>query len=118
VGSGECLIPLPPEVAPGDSYNNSLIWNEDKATLNWPVASGVTTYKVYRGTRSLLPNLLNSDVDSCLRYQDVTTTVDLSSDDPTLDTDKMYWYIVIGSNSSGDGPAGNGRIVNSSGSCQ
>jgi hypothetical protein len=118
VGNGECLIPLPGEVAPGDNYNNALIWSEDKATINWPAVSGVTTYKVYRGIKSSLPALLTSAIDSCLRYQDTTTSVDLSSDNPSSDSDKMYWYLVIGSNSSGDGPAGNGRIVNSGGSCQ
>ncbi len=118
VGNGECLIPLPGEVAPGDNYNNALIWSEDKATINWPAVSGVTSYKVYRGIKSSLPALLTSAIDSCLRYQDTTTSVDLSSDNPSSDSDKMYWYLIVGSNSSGDGPAGNGRIVNSGGSCQ
>jgi N-acetylneuraminic acid mutarotase len=118
VGNGECLIPLPGEVAPGDNYNNALIWSEDKATINWPAVSGVTSYKVYRGIKSSLPALLTSAIDSCLRYQGTNTSVDLSSDNPSSDSDKMYWYLVIGSNSSGDGPAGNGRIINSGGSCQ
>jgi hypothetical protein len=39
VGNGECLIPLPGEVAPGDNYNNALIWSEDKAAINWPAVS-------------------------------------------------------------------------------
>ena len=118
VGNGECLIPLPEEVAPGDNYNNALIWSEDKAAINWPAVSGVTSYKVYRGRKSSLPALLTSEIDSCLRYQDNATSVELTSDNPSSDTDKMYWYLVVGSNSSGDGPAGNGRIVNSGGSCQ
>ncbi len=118
VGNGECLIPLPGEVAPGDNYNNALIWSEDKAAINWPAVSGVTSYKVYRGTKSTLPDLLTTELDSCLRYQGTNTSVDLSSDNPSSDADKMYWYLIVGSNSSGDGPAGNGRIINSGGSCQ
>jgi N-acetylneuraminic acid mutarotase len=117
VGSGVCSVPLPGEAAPGDTYENGQMWSEDKNTQSWPALAGATGYKLYRGVQSGLPNLLTADNDSCLRYNGANTSINISSDDPSLETGSFYWYLVVGTNGSGDGPAGNARIVNSGGSC-
>jgi hypothetical protein len=117
VGSGVCSVPLPGEAAPGDTYENGQMWSEDKNTQSWPELSGATGYQLYRGVQSGLPNLLTADNDSCLRYNGANTSINISSDDPSLETGSFYWYLVVGTNGSGDGTAGNARIVNSTGNC-
>ncbi len=116
VGIGECSAPLPGEAAPGDIYENGQTWSG--TSQSWPALTGATGYKLYRGIQSGLPNLLTADNDSCLRYEGSTTSVDLSPDDPSSETGRLYWYIVTAINGSGEGPSGNGRIVNSSGNCE
>jgi len=116
VGSGICSVPLPGECAPGDTYENGQTWSG--MTQSWPALTGATGYKLYRGVLGGLPNLLTADPDSCLRYQGSGTSIDLSADDPSSETGRLYWYIVVGTNSSGEGPAGNGRMVNGSGNCE
>ena len=115
VGPGECDAILA-ECAPGDIYENGQTWSG--TSQSWPALTGATGYKLYRGIQSGLPNLLTADNDSCLRYEGSTTSVDLSPDDPSSETGRLYWYIVTGTNGSGEGPSGNGRIVNSSGVCE
>ena len=116
VGSGECSVPLPGECAPGDTYENGQTWSG--TSQSWPALTGAAGYKLYRGVQSGLQYLLTADNDSCLRYEGASTSMDLSADDPSGDTGRMYWYIVVGTNGSGEGPAGNGRIINSSGNCE
>ncbi len=115
VGSGECDTVLA-ECAPGDTYENGQMWSG--ASQSWPALSGAAGYKLYRGVQSGLQYLLTADNDSCLRYEGAAASIDLSSDDPSDETGRLYWYIVTGTNGSGEGPAGNGRIVNSSGNCE
>ncbi len=115
VGPGECDAVLT-ECAPGDTYENGQTWSG--TSQSWPALTGATGYKLYRGIQSGLPNLLTADPDSCLRYEGSSTSIDLSADDPSSEIGRLYWYIVSGTNGSGEGPAGNGRIVNSSGICE
>ncbi|HNQ77111.1 MAG TPA: DNRLRE domain-containing protein [Acidobacteriota bacterium] len=115
VGSGECDAVLT-ECAPGDTYENGQTWSG--TSQSWPSLTGATGYKLYRGIQSGLPNLLTADPDSCLRYEGSSTSIDLSADDPSSEIGRLYWYIVSGTNGSGEGPAGNGRMVNSSGVCE
>ncbi|HQO21198.1 MAG TPA: DNRLRE domain-containing protein [Acidobacteriota bacterium] len=115
VGPGECDAILA-ECAPGDIYENGQTWSG--TSQSWPALTGATGYKLYRGIQSGLPNLLTADPDSCLRYEGSSTSIDLSADDPSSEIGRLYWYIVSGTNGSGEGPAGNGRIVNSSGICE
>ncbi|NMB99734.1 MAG: hypothetical protein GYA35_05570, partial [Thermoanaerobaculaceae bacterium] len=107
----------PPEIAVGNSYSEALIFSEDKQTISWPGEATATGYKLFRGTLNDLPNLQNDNIDSCTRYFGTNTSVDLSSDDPSATAGNLYWYLVVGYNAVGDGPAGNSRIVNSQGIC-
>jgi len=113
---------IPPEIATGSSGADAQGWSEDKTTQSWPSEPTATGgYRLYRGTLSQLPSLLTSDVDSCLKYEGTSTSVDLSSDDPSGVEGGLYWYLVTAYNGAGEGPAGNGtagiRIVNSTGTC-
>lgn len=115
-----CSPALPPgEVAPGDSPATAQSWT-GTATLTWPSASGATGYNVYRGVLLDLPNLLNSNTDSCTKYTGSATSCAVG-DDPTQAAGGFYWYLVTGTNTGGEGPAGNAtagaRTVNSSGNC-
>ena len=105
------------EAAPGDTYENGQTWSEDKSTQSWSVLTGATGYKLYRGIQSNLQYLLTADNDSCLRYSGSSTSIDLTSDDPSAVEGRFYWYIVVGTNGAGEGSAGPNRILNSSGEC-
>ena len=111
--------PVPPETAPGNTPATAQYW-PDKATQAWPPNSLATSYRVYRGTLADLPALLTSSVDSCTRYEGPDTSIPVT-DDPSSVTGRFYWYLVTGSNGSGEGTAGDAttqtRIVNSSGAC-
>jgi hypothetical protein len=121
VGIGECLVPLPGEAAPGNTYENGQMWSGDKTAHSWPALAGATGYKLYRGIQSNLQYLLTGDNDSCLKYQGADNSISLSGDDPSTVEGRLFWYLIIGTNGSGDGTAGNAstgsRIVNSTGSC-
>jgi hypothetical protein len=115
-----CSPALPPgEVAPGDSPVTAQSWT-GTTTLTWPSASGATGYNVYRGVLLDLPNLLNSNTDSCTKYTGSATSCAVG-DDPTQAAGGFYWYLVTGTNTAGEGPAGNAtagaRVVNSTGGC-
>ncbi|MBN2383535.1 RCC1 repeat-containing protein [bacterium] len=114
----------PPEIAPGDTPENGQNWSQDKNLQSWPPSEMAAGYKLYRGTFTELPGLLTGTMNSCLRYEGTATTVDLSADDPSLEPEKMYWYIVTGTNPVGEGSAGYGtdqaglptsRMINTSG---
>jgi len=91
-----------------------------KNQLEWNSAPNATSYTLYRGVAAGLPSLLNPGVDSCTRL----TTPNLDSGHVLTEspaTDAIYWYLVTGSNGSGEGSAGYAtagqRQVNSSGAC-
>ncbi|HNQ79018.1 MAG TPA: hypothetical protein PKJ37_07710 [Acidobacteriota bacterium] len=106
----------PPEIAAGLSESDALLCSADKTTFNWPSFFGATGYRLYRGTPADLANLPGGAVDnSCLKYDGASTSMDLSGDTPT--SGSFFWYLVTACNGSGEGPAGTGRIINSSGGC-
>ena len=114
-------IPEPPlEISPG-TYDNALIFNEEKSTIMWQGEASATGYRLYRGMLSDLAKLLTNEIDSCLRYDGNQTSVDITSDDPSSTSRNLYWYLVTGYNEAGEGSAGysttSERIVNSSGEC-
>jgi subtilisin-like proprotein convertase family protein/acetylornithine deacetylase/succinyl-diaminopimelate desuccinylase-like protein len=108
----DALLP-PAEVAQTD-------WSGAKDTLDWTSVPSAVTYKLYRGTRSDLPHLLDATIDSCTRL----TTGALTSG-PILTEipapSSFYWYLVRAENAAGQGSAGNAtagpRVLDSSGSC-
>ena len=115
---------LPPETATGDPETGPLVWL-DRETLTWPVSPRATAgYRLYRGVAADLSGLANTGTDSCLRlaaaHNDETTASGLT-DDPAGVPGRMYWYLVTGVNSFGEGTAGTGasgpRILNSKGDC-
>jgi len=115
------FVIYPAEVGPGLSEETAITFSEDKETLNWPLAGGATGYRVYRiNSKADLPNLLNSNHDSCTRYDGSSLSATIT-DDPSLATDKIYFYLVTATNGTIEGPAGNAtageRIVNSTGNC-
>jgi hypothetical protein len=111
---------IPGETAPGDTSATAQSWT-NKTTQTWPATATATTYSLYRGIQSDLPQLLNSSTDSCTKYAGAATSTDTITEDPTGIEGGFYWYLVTGSNTGGEGPAGNAtagpRTVNSSGVC-
>jgi len=118
------VSPLPPEAAGGDVLATAQLWS-DKNTQTWPAVAGADSYKMYRGTKADLPNLLTSGTDSCTRYEGAATSAATADDPATLGAGDFYWYIVVAVNAYGEGSAGHAlagglmttRIVNSSGAC-
>ncbi len=92
-----------------------------KDALSWPAVANATSYRVYRGVESELPNLLDSSTDSCLRLETSMTATDPVLTENPADPGGLYWYLVVGVACGGDGPAGDAtagpRIVNSGGAC-
>ncbi len=108
---------VPPEIATGTSQSDAQMWSEDKSTQSWPLEATGTGYKLYRGILEDLQYLLTADNDSCIRYEGGNTSIELSTDDPQALPGRLYWYLVTATNGAGEGPSGNGRIVNSPGNC-
>jgi hypothetical protein len=82
---------------------------------------GSTGYRVVRGLQGNLAALLDESTDFCTYWSGTATSLDISADDPSLVTGRCYYYLIQGYNGSDAntclGPAGNGRIVDTSGSC-
>ncbi|HNQ79014.1 MAG TPA: hypothetical protein PKJ37_07690 [Acidobacteriota bacterium] len=111
----EC-VGAPGELALGANSDDALIFSADETTASWPSYTGATGYRLYRGTQADLANLPGGAVDnSCFRYDGASTSIDLSGDTPT--SGSFFWYLVTAYNGSGEGPAGTGRIINTSGGC-
>lgn len=108
----------PGEAAPGANSATAQTWLADKKTHGWPALSGATSYTVYRGVQSQLPNLLTGGTDSCTRYSGGATSFN-AFEEPAAGS--FYWYLVVGGNGAGNGTAGNAtsgaRVVNTSGVC-
>ena len=108
------------ETAPGDTSATAQSWTS-KTTQTWPASAAATSYTLYRGIQADLPQLLNSSTDSCTKYTGAANSTVNITEDPTTITGRFYWYLVTGSNTGGEGPAGNAtagaRTVNSNGGC-
>ncbi len=114
-GTDGC-VSAPGELAQGATSGDALLFSNDKTTASWPSYTGATGYRLYRGTQADLVNLPGGAVDnSCLKYDGASTSVDLSGDTPA--SESFFWYLVTAYNGAGEGPAGTGRIINSSGGC-
>ncbi|NMC00566.1 MAG: hypothetical protein GYA35_09835, partial [Thermoanaerobaculaceae bacterium] len=116
------LPPPPPEIATGTNYTWTA--NQTSQTMGWNSDATATGYRVYRGTKAQLPNLLNSNTDFCTRYDGTNLTLDVSTDNPaTIDsTNKVVYYLIVAYNAGGEGPSGNAsgptpRVVNTTGNC-
>ena len=89
-----------------------------KSSASWSAAANASAYYLYRGVKADLPALLTAANDSCERG--VTPGLSMGSiSDPPSDT--LHWYLVIGWNGGGFGPAGAAtagpRVQNSYGVC-
>jgi hypothetical protein len=94
-------------------------WSSD-TQLDWGAVSGATSYNLYRGLGTFLPNLVNSAMDSCLLLSlAATSSGPVLTETPPAGS--FYWYLVTGSNSFGEGNAGDAtlvpRVLDSFGSC-
>lgn len=109
----------PPEVASGGTSATAQGW-ADKNTHQWPASAAATSYRLYRGAASDLPNLLNGGTDSCLAYSGSATSATADAD-PASETGRLHWFLVTGVNGYGEGSAGDAtggtRIVNAGGGC-
>jgi hypothetical protein len=113
-----CGESLPPSAQGGALF-------VDRGTLTWdldPLASN--GYTVYRGAKNGLPALLDSGMDSCVRFTSAgasENSADISSDNPIFVPGRLFWYLITGSNSGGEGGAGDSyagpRQVDATGSC-
>ena len=109
---------IPRETAPGTSEPEALVWTTSDS-LAWPEnPDALGGYRIYRGVPADLQNLYSSEIDSCLRgestLQEETSLSGLSESPPE---DSFFWYLVVGVNASGEGEAGQGRDIDSSGDC-
>jgi hypothetical protein len=101
-----------------------LVWPAGpKDTLSWPATLNATSYRVYRGVASDLPDLLGSADDSCLRFEGpATSTGPALTEIPEIEAGALYWYLVVGLSGPSEGSAGNAtagpRIVNPTGPCR
>ncbi len=116
VGSGSCGGGTPPpEISTGSSYpDDSISWS-GKDTILWNSTPTAEGYRLYRGLQASLPNLLNENPDFCLRYEGTETQRNLAGDNPSQGV--CYYYLVTAYNGAGEGSAGPGRILNSTGNC-
>ncbi|HEX5041684.1 MAG TPA: M12 family metallo-peptidase [Candidatus Polarisedimenticolaceae bacterium] len=106
--------PSPVAEVPGVSWAS-------RTELTWSAAAGATTYRVLRGDRTTLGDLLDTDPDSCTRFTGASlTTGSVLTEDPAAGS-PFHWYLVVGSNGVDDGPYGaatsGARIANPSGAC-
>ena len=88
--------------------------------LDWSDVSGATSYNLYRGLGTFLPNLLSSAMESCLRLSAAATSSGaVLTETPAAGS--FYWYLVTGSNGFGEGTAGDAtlvtRVLDSFGNC-
>jgi hypothetical protein len=99
-------LPVPGETAPGTTSATAQGWSS-KTVHTWPANAQATGYKVVLGTPANMPYLLNATNDSCLKWSGAGTSCTLS-DAPAAGS--FYWYLVIGTNATGDGLPGNATI--------
>jgi titin len=93
-----------------------------KSELTWSAAAGASIYRVLRGTSASLPDLLDADLDSCTRFSgSALTSGPVLTENPATAGVPFYWYLVVGSNGTDDGPFGpttaGPRVANPSGAC-
>jgi hypothetical protein len=108
-GADQFLVPL-------EVPNTSLVWTgAGKNTLSWSAATGATGYRVYRADKNELPNLPTS-AKVCKSYDGADTTTEeiLAAEPPA---GNFYWYLVVGYNGAGQGSAGPGCVLSSTGTC-
>ena len=68
--------------------------------------------RIYRGDRSTLPLLLNASADSCHAgawYGQETTGPGALTNTPA--PGELFWYLVVGENCDGEGPAGDATVA-------
>ena len=106
----------PPEIAAGSSYPEDAQWWSG-SVQNWPTSTLANGYKLYRLVKEDLPNLTNSNNEGCYRDTGAANSYDCSSDDPSGETGRVYYYLVTGYNGAGEGSAGSGRQLSSSTVC-
>jgi len=113
-------ITQPQETAPGSSPSTIQSWS-NKTTQAWPSNPDATAYRLYRGTLADLPNLLTATTNACLKYSGSALNTNTITEDPAAVAGRFYWYLVVGTNGSCFGSAGNGtagsRRINSSAGC-
>ncbi len=67
VNGQDLAIALPPEIAPGDTFETAQVWSADKNTQSWPAAAEADGYYLYRIRKSDLGNLQDSTDEGCIR---------------------------------------------------
>ncbi|MCX7830621.1 MAG: hypothetical protein N2445_06140, partial [Acidobacteria bacterium] len=106
----------PPEIATGSSYPDDAQWWSGNVQ-HWPASALANGYKLYRMERSDLVNLQNSTNEGCYRDTGTSNSYDCTSDDPSVVSGRVYYYLVTGYNGAGEGSAGDGRQLSSSTIC-
>ncbi len=103
-------------LAPLEVPNDSLVWTgSTKDTLSWSVATGATGYRVYRADQNEIKNLPGG-AKVCVSYDgaDPASGAILTTNPPA---GSFYWYLAVGYNGAGEGSAGTGRVLSSTGAC-
>jgi len=85
-------------------------------SLSWDPIPGADYYTLYRGTGLTLPFLGTPDADSCERLASQSTSTGPAITEVPAPGD-MDWFLLTGSNSYGEGSAGVGRQLDSTGAC-
>lgn len=113
------VLCVPPEVAPGDTYETAQTWSG--GVQAWPAADRATEYTLYRLVAGELVNLVSSLDEGCRRELGNVTSWDCDADDPAEDAGRIYYYLITASNEIGEGLAGDGtgftRDLHSSAEC-
>ncbi|HPR64791.1 MAG TPA: DUF2817 domain-containing protein [Thermoanaerobaculia bacterium] len=117
-----CEFTLCESGPPGETASTTetaLIW-DTSTILSWGANPFADTYTVYRGIGSDLPHLLDSELDSCTCASGISGK-SLSGVDEVPAAGSLFWYLVTGTNSQGEGSAGEAtsgeRELNTSGPC-
>jgi hypothetical protein len=121
VSDPNCGVP-PGEV--GNGTNFTWTANQSSQTFSWTAEPTASGYRIYRGTKTNLADLCNTNSDFCTRADQTGTSLNITSDSPqTADpTNKIFFYLITGYNAGGEGTAGSTsscgtRQINSTGNC-
>jgi len=107
IGGGWCLE-LFSHVPIGEASNLRWRPNAGKTIMDWDVAPNAQFYRLYSGEVANLPQLLTGVPNGCIKtetiWQDTGGLLELPL------PGRAFWFLVVGANAGGEGPAGFARL--------
>ena len=110
---------IPGEVATGTDFT----WTASQSAqaMNWTADPDSDYYNLYRGLQANLAALCDGTADFCWRDSTGPTTMNVTSDDPSGQAGRCYYYLITGVSGAGEGPSGTAtcgaRQINHTGGC-